>query len=136
MLFIKDKFNISAGAYHEMVQLYETMPWHYQLKQCIAELNRLWNIYPTANGTCGAQQSLKQHIQGMKIFASNLMAGTLTKYIVNYAGESNQCNPLICGSVWSNHLVQGGWSACTIISRLSLTSLKMVLRRQVITFTA
>ena len=65
MLFIKDKFNVSGGAYHKMAQLCdcETMPRHYQLKQCIAELNKLWDIYPTPNGTCRVQQSLKQQLE-------------------------------------------------------------------------
>ena len=63
MLFIKDKFNISGGAYHEMAQLCEKMPRHYQLKQRITELNKLWDIYPTPNGTCGVQQSLKQRLE-------------------------------------------------------------------------
>lgn len=29
------------------------MPRHYQLKQWIAEFNKLWNIFPTPNNTCG-----------------------------------------------------------------------------------
>ena len=60
MLYIKDKFNISGEAYHEMAQPCNVMPRHYQLKQCISELNKLWDIYPTPNDTCGVQQSLKQ----------------------------------------------------------------------------
>ena len=39
------------------------MPRHYQLKQRKAELNTLWDIYPTPNGSCGVQQSLKQRLQ-------------------------------------------------------------------------
>ena len=63
MLYIKDRFNVSGGAYHEMAQLCKTMPRHYQLKQRKAELNTLWDIYPTPNGSCGVQQSLKQRLQ-------------------------------------------------------------------------
>ena len=44
---------MSSEAYHKMAQLYEAMPRHYQLKQCIAELNM-------PNGTCKVQLSLKQ----------------------------------------------------------------------------
>lgn len=63
MLYIKDRFNISGGAYHEMAQLCKTMPRHYQLKERIPELNTLWDIYPTPNGSCGVQQSLKQRLE-------------------------------------------------------------------------
>ena len=62
MLFTKDRFNISGGAYHEIAQLCENMPRHYQLKQWIAELNKLCNIYPTPNCTCGVQQSFKTRV--------------------------------------------------------------------------
>ena len=61
MLFIKDKFNISGGAYHEMAQLCEKMSRYYQLKQRITELNKLWDIYPIPNGTAGVQQCLGRH---------------------------------------------------------------------------
>ena len=63
MLYIKDKYNISGGAYHEMTQLCKGMPRHYKLKERINELNKIWNIQPTPNGTCGVQQSLKERLQ-------------------------------------------------------------------------
>ena len=63
MLYIKDRYNISGGAYHEMAQLCKTMPRHYQLKQRIAELNTHWDIFPVPNGSCGVQQSLKQRLE-------------------------------------------------------------------------
>ena len=63
MLFIKDKFNVSGNAYHEMAQLCDKMPRHYQLKQRITELNKLWDIYSTPNGTCGVQQSLQKRLE-------------------------------------------------------------------------
>lgn len=62
MLYVKDRYNISGNAYHERAQLCEKMPRHYRLKERIAELNKLWNICPTPNGTCGVQQSLKELI--------------------------------------------------------------------------
>ena len=65
MLFIKDKFNISGGAYHEMAQLCKKMSRYYQLKQRITELNKLWDIYPIPNGTCGVQQCLgRRFVEG------------------------------------------------------------------------
>ena len=33
------------------------------LKDCIRELNRLWDIKPTPNGTCGVQQSFTERLQ-------------------------------------------------------------------------
>ena len=62
MMFIKDKFNVSGNAYHEMAQLCDKMPRHYQLKQRITELNKLWDIYSTPNGTCGVQHTLPQTV--------------------------------------------------------------------------
>lgn len=63
LLYVKDKYNISGGAYHEMAQLCKGMPRHYKLKDRIAELNKLWNIHPTPEGTCGMQQSLKERLK-------------------------------------------------------------------------
>ena len=57
MLFIKDKFNISGGAYHEMVQLCKKC---HDITKRITELNKLWDIYPIPNGTYRVQQSLQQ----------------------------------------------------------------------------
>ena len=51
LLYVKDRHNVSGDAYHEMAQLCKAMPRHYKLKQHIAELNRLWNIKPTPEGT-------------------------------------------------------------------------------------
>ena len=51
MLFVKDKYNISGSAYHEMASLCHQMPRHYCLKQRIPELNTKWNIRPTPEGT-------------------------------------------------------------------------------------
>lgn len=63
MLYIKDKYNISGGAYHEVTQICKEMPRHYKLKERINELNKIWNIQPTPNGTCGVQQSFKERLQ-------------------------------------------------------------------------
>ena len=40
MLYVKDKYNVSGTAYHEMASR------HYRLKQRISELNSKWNIRP------------------------------------------------------------------------------------------
>ena len=63
MLYIKDKYNVSGGAYHELSQICKSMPRHYKIKVRIRELNKLWNIKPTPNGTSGVQQSFKERLQ-------------------------------------------------------------------------
>ena len=63
MLYIKDKFNVSGGAYHELSQICKSMPRHYKIKDRIRELNKLWSIKPTPNGTSGVQQSFKERLQ-------------------------------------------------------------------------
>lgn len=63
MLFIKDRYNISGAAYNELSQVCKDMPRHYKLKDRIRELNKLWNIKPTPNGTCGVQQSFTERLQ-------------------------------------------------------------------------
>ena len=40
-LYVKDHYNKSADAYHEMAQLFKSMPHHYKLRQQFSELNRL-----------------------------------------------------------------------------------------------
>ena len=59
MLFVKDRYDLSQDAYHEMAKICKEMPRHYLLKRRVAELNKLWNIKPTPNGTCGVQQTLE-----------------------------------------------------------------------------
>ena len=50
-IYIKDKYNISGNAYHEMAQLFKEMPRHYRIKDRIKELNKAWNIKPTPDGS-------------------------------------------------------------------------------------
>ena len=50
---------ISGEAYHELASICKVLPQHYEIKQRITELNRLWNIKPTQHGTIGLQQSLR-----------------------------------------------------------------------------
>lgn len=63
MLYIKDRYNVSGGAYHELSQICMSMPRHYKLKDRIRELNKLWNIKPTPIGTSGVQQSFTERLQ-------------------------------------------------------------------------
>ena len=61
MLYIKDWYNISDGAYHEheLAKVCREMPQQYRLRERITNLNKLWKICPTPNNTQGVQQSLK-----------------------------------------------------------------------------
>ena len=59
---VKDKYNISRSAYHEMASLCKQMPGHYKLKQQIAKLNSMWNFKPTPNGTVGVQQPFSERL--------------------------------------------------------------------------
>ena len=63
MLYVKDRYNVSNDAYHEMSRICRSMPRQYCLKQRIAELNKLWNIKPTPNGVVGVQQSLEDRLR-------------------------------------------------------------------------
>ena len=63
MLYIKDMYNVSVRAYHELASLCKHMPRHYKLKQKIAQLNSLWNLFPTPDETCGIQQRLGERLQ-------------------------------------------------------------------------
>jgi len=40
MLYIKDKCNVSGGAYHQICKR-PRMPWHYKTKDHICELNKV-----------------------------------------------------------------------------------------------
>jgi hypothetical protein len=54
---------IIGNAYHEMAQLFKSMPRHYKLKNRISQLNTLWNISLTPDGTVGVQQKLEERLQ-------------------------------------------------------------------------
>ena len=56
MLLVKDQYQVSGSAYHEFAKICQEMPRHYRLKRRISELNSLWNIRPTPDGS-GVQQS-------------------------------------------------------------------------------
>ena len=63
MLYVKDRYNISGSAYHELASLCRQMPRHYRLKERIAELNSKWSIQPTPEGTVGVQQSFEERLR-------------------------------------------------------------------------
>ena len=61
MLMIKDSYNVSGNAYHEFARVAKEMPRHHKLKHRISELNSLWNISVTPDGS-GVQQSLEMRL--------------------------------------------------------------------------
>ena len=61
VLLIKDKHS-TIPFYHEMASVCKKMPKHYKLKQRVKELNTLWNIILTPNGTLGVQQSFEDRL--------------------------------------------------------------------------
>ena len=63
MLYVKDRYNISGSAYHELASLCRQMPRHYRLKERIAELNSKWSIQPTPEGTVGVQQAFEERLR-------------------------------------------------------------------------
>ena len=62
-LYVKDWYNVSHDAYHELAKLCNEMARQYEIKRRISELNSRWNIRPTPNDTHGVQQSLKDCMQ-------------------------------------------------------------------------
>ena len=63
MLYIKDWYNVSDSAYHELAKVCSQMPRQYKLKERISELNKLWEIRLTPNSTHGVQQCLKDRLE-------------------------------------------------------------------------
>lgn len=63
MLYVKDRYNVSTVAYHEMASLCRQMPRSYKLKDKIVDLNSKWKLFPTPAGTVGVQQTLSERLQ-------------------------------------------------------------------------
>ena len=55
LMLIKDKFNISNSAYHEIASACKQLPRGCKLIKQMTELNKQWNIFPTVSGN-GVQQ--------------------------------------------------------------------------------
>ena len=85
MLLIKDQYNHSSSAYHELSQVCKSLPRSYKLKQRIKELNSCWNILPTPHGTVGYQKSLEDclRIRVQQLFTQkNIMSNPVTSTLV------------------------------------------------------
>jgi hypothetical protein len=69
-LYLKDKFNISNEAWHEIAMKVNDVPKMYGMKKRISQLNSRWNLKPIpgdAEGVqIGFQDSLKENVQKLK----------------------------------------------------------------------
>ena len=61
-LFIKDKYNLSNQAYHELAMVNPTLPRLYTVSKTAKELNSVSIIRPTPGKEIGVQQSLKEKL--------------------------------------------------------------------------
>ena len=71
MDYIKDKFNISNEAWHEIaMKATPNVPNKYCINKRIKQLNKYWNLKPTPGGAEGVQQgfedSLKNQIERLR----------------------------------------------------------------------
>lgn len=87
-IYIKDKFNISNEAWHELAMKTKQMPNSYKLEKKLKELNAKWNLQPTPGQAEGVQLSFKEsleeqviRLQGKGVLNSN------TKIKVKISGD-------------------------------------------------
>ena len=62
-IYIKDKFNISNEAWHELAMKTTEIPNNYRMDKKIKELNCNWNLKPTPGEAEGIQVSFKDSLQ-------------------------------------------------------------------------
>ena len=63
MLFLKDKYEVSHTAYHEMVKACKELPREHRLQKKINDLNQRWSIEPMSNDIVGVQQRLEPRLR-------------------------------------------------------------------------
>lgn len=61
-LYIKDKYNLSNQAYHELAMVNPTIPRLFAVSKTAQELNSASIIHPTPGNAIGVQQSLKEKL--------------------------------------------------------------------------
>lgn len=77
-VYVKDKFNISDRAYHELTQTYSTLPSSYVVKRRLSELNKQFNIQVITKGKYTAvYQSITERI----VFYLNNMSDASLKEV-------------------------------------------------------
>lgn len=104
-LYIKDWYNVSDGAYHELAKAFSQMPRNYRLRERILELNRHCNIQPTPNDTKGVQQKLKDRlelrIRHLVATTADPNASFMREKIVRVklSGDGMKIGKRLCGSI-------------------------------------
>ena len=63
MLYVKEKFNISNMAWHEIAYNSRDLPSSYSLKKRVSALNEKWDIFPTPGGTEGVQIQFEKSLK-------------------------------------------------------------------------
>ena len=62
LLYVKDQFQISDKAWHELSVQTKDLPSTYSIKKRIELLNKQWNVFPTSGTTEGVQMKLKDSL--------------------------------------------------------------------------
>ena len=61
-LYVKERFNISDKAYHELSMIHSSLPCWYTINKEAKRLNSECDIFPTPGPVIGVQQSLKKRL--------------------------------------------------------------------------
>ena len=87
-IYIKDRFNISNEAWHELATKTKQMPNNYKIEKKLKELNAKWNLQPTPGQAERVQLSFREsleeqeiRLQGKRVFNMN------TKIKVKISGD-------------------------------------------------
>ena len=78
-IYIKDRFNISNEAWHELATKTKQMPNNYKIEKKLKELNAKWNLQPTPGQAERVQLSFREsleeqeiRLQGKRVFNMNI----------------------------------------------------------------
>ena len=66
-IYVKDKFNISNKAWHELATQTKQMPNNYKIEKKLKELNAKWNLQPTPGQAERVQLSLRESLEEQEI---------------------------------------------------------------------
>ena len=58
-LYIKERFNVSHGAYHELAMVCKNLPRRCQMQAAINDMNNKFEMKPICGGFVGFQQSIQ-----------------------------------------------------------------------------
>ena len=66
-IYVKDKFNISNKAWHELATQTKQMPNNYKIEKKLKELNAKWNLQPTPGQAERVQLSFRESLEEQEI---------------------------------------------------------------------